>query len=94
MSFPCTACGLCCQQLTGVSVLSHLDRGDGTCVHYSAVLGCEVYENRPVACRIDEGFRVFAKDRMTLEDFYRLNAEVCNQLQESAGLPPIFRVVL
>lgn len=92
MSFPCTGCGLCCQQLAEVSALGHLDRGDGTCVHFSTASGCTVYETRPLACRIDEGFRVFASDQMTLDDFYHLNADVCNQLQEAAGMSPTFRV--
>lgn len=94
MSFPCTRCGLCCQNIDKVEQLRQYDRGDGTCIHYQPTVGCGIYEQRPIACRIDEGYQVFASDRMSLSDFYRVNAQICNQLQEAAGLPLKWRVKL
>lgn len=94
MSFPCSRCGLCCQNIRNVELLRRYDRGDGVCVHYCKDAGCLVYKDRPMACRIDEGYEVFAMAKMGIEDYYRENARVCNQLQEAAGLSKEWRVWL
>lgn len=94
MSFPCTRCGLCCQNIHKVEMLRDYHRGDGVCIHYQPEVGCTIYEKRPAACRIDDGYKVFASDQMSLEEYYRGNAQVCNQLQEAAGLPLDWRVDL
>jgi hypothetical protein len=75
-------------------MLNNYHRGDGVCIHYKPNFGCTVYDSRPIACRVDEGYQVFASDRMTLEEYYRGNARVCNQLQEAAGLSLDWRVML
>ncbi len=94
MSFPCTRCGLCCQHIDQVAQLQAYDRGNGTCIHYRTGIGCAVYDQRPVVCRIDDGYQVFASDHMSRTEYYGCNAQVCNQLQEAAGFSPDWRVVL
>lgn len=48
MTFPCTKCGICCQNIQGIDSLSHLDRGDGCCIHYDTDNhSCTIYEERP-----------------------------------------------
>jgi Fe-S-cluster containining protein len=94
MSFPCTRCGLCCQNIDKVEILKEYHRGNGVCIYYKPNFGCTIYENRPLVCRIDEGYVVFASDQLSLEDYYYANAEVCNQLQEAANLSVEWRVKL
>ncbi|MES1954166.1 hypothetical protein SAHY_06278 [Salinisphaera hydrothermalis EPR70] len=94
MTFPCTRCGLCCHKLGNSDALAELDRGDGVCIYYEPSIGCTVYDERPLVCRIDEGYDAFASDLMSLQRYYRHNAEVCNQLQAEADLPSNWRVKL
>lgn len=94
MIFPCTRCGLCCQHIDKVELLRVYDRGDGVCIHYKPGLGCTVYEIRPLACRIDDGYQAFASNQMSQQEYYHINAQVCNKLQEVAGLPLNWRVSL
>ncbi len=91
--FPCTRCGLCCQQIGHVDALKALDRGDGVCRNYDPGAGCRIYETRPLLCRIDEAYEVYFREK-SREVFYQENAEVCNALQEKAGVDLIFRVKL
>lgn len=94
MSFPCTQCGLCCQNIGNVEMLREYHSGDGVCFHFQEELGCMIYENRPMACRVDEGYKVFFRSWMSREDYYHGNAEMCNKLQEAEGLPDAWRVRL
>ena len=94
MSYACTKCGLCCQNISDVKQLKDFDRGDGVCTYYRPHFGCTIYERRPLACRIDAGYQVFASDLMSLEDYYKKNAMVCNELQAAASMPIKFMVVL
>lgn len=94
MTFPCTKCGLCCQNIAGVELLEPLDRGDGVCTHFVEGEGCSIYEQRPIFCRIDEGYEVFASSAMSHHVYTQKNAEVCNSLQEAAGMDSIYRVNL
>jgi len=94
MSFPCTQCGLCCQNIDKLELLRDFHPGDGVCIHYQPGVGCMIYEQRPLACRVDEGYQVFAGDLLSREEYYRGNAQVCNQLQEAAGFPRDWRVKL
>lgn len=94
MSYACTQCGLCCQNIENIEQLSHLNRGDGTCIHFQEKDGCTIYESRPLACQVDAGYEVFASNLMSQKEYYTKNAVVCNKLQELAGLPTIFRVII
>jgi Fe-S-cluster containining protein len=94
VSYPCTSCGLCCQKISGIEQLRDLDNGDGVCKNYVPGEGCSIYTSRPNICRIDDGYTLYAKDKMTLIDYYQANAAVCNELQVAENLDIIYRVKL
>ncbi len=79
--FKCDKCGLCCKKLNLSSLYKNLDRGDGVCIHLKGNL-CNIYESRPLICRVDKCYEIFFKDKMSLEEFYRLNNEMCNILKK------------
>ena len=58
-----------------------LDRGDGVCVYLDGNL-CSIYENRPLLCRIDESYDAYFKEKYSKEDYYQLNYNACEKLQE------------
>lgn len=53
MPFPCTECGLCCQQIQNIVELKEFHLGDGVCIYYQDQK-CSIYENRPIVCRVDD----------------------------------------
>ena len=89
--FPCTRCGLCCKHISGIEALREFDQGDGVCKFYADSVGCQIYQDRPPVCRIDESHAAFFP-AWPKHEFYQKNAEVCNQLQEQAGLDSSYRV--
>ena len=91
--FPCTSCGLCCQNISTVKELSEFDLGNGTCKHFNIVNNsCNIYETRPSICKIDEMFEDKYNQFFTKQEFYTENAKVCNLLQETYKLDNSFRV--
>ena len=92
-SYPCSGCGLCCQNISGVEQLKEFDLGNGVCKHYNiATKECSIYENRPTICKVDEMYEKVYKRDYTKLDFYKLNAEVCNRLQEINRLDSSYRI--
>ena len=84
--FPCTQCGLCCQNVNLSDETRFLDRGDGTCQHYdTASKGCSIYANRPNICRVDRMYALRYQNEYTWATFVRLNQEVCATLQTQAN---------
>ncbi len=94
MSFPCSKCGECCKNIKGISLLDSYHSGDGICYFFSVQKGCLIYKERPDVCRIDDGFIKFFSNQLSLDDYYRKNALMCNQLQENAGLDISYRVTI
>jgi Fe-S-cluster containining protein len=93
--FPCTACGLCCQNISTVDELKKFDLGNGTCKHYNIIdNNCKIYDTRPDICRIDKMYEIKYNNYFTKKDFYIENAKVCNQLQEKHRLDNSFRIIL
>jgi len=91
--FPCTSCGLCCQNISGVEELKEYDLGNGICKYFNPQHKiCTIYETRPNICRVDKMFEIKYKKYFTLKDFYRENAKVCNTLQELYKLNTSFRI--
>lgn len=78
--FLCDKCGQCCRHVDLSSVYHELDRGDGVCRYLKGNL-CSIYETRPVLCRIDESYEIFFKEKMSKEEYYRLNYAACNKLK-------------
>ena len=79
--FKCDKCGECCRNLKMSDVYADLDRGDGICKYLDGNL-CSIYKNRPVKCRIDDGYYEFFKDSITIEEFYEANYKMCEELKK------------
>ena len=93
--FPCTGCGLCCQNIMGINELREFDLGNGICKYFDIVNNsCKIYDTRPDICRVDVMFEKKYKDFFTKEKFYIENANVCNLLQEKYKLDKNFRIKL
>ncbi len=91
--FPCTSCGLCCQNISKVEELKAFDLGNGICKYFDSLSnGCKIYDTRPDICRIDEMFKTHYHQFFTKEDFYIENAKVCNTLQEQYGLDNSYKI--
>lgn len=91
--FPCTGCGLCCQHISGIPELSDFDDGSGVCRHYDYVhKQCRIYDQRPDICNVEKMFGRTYYQMMSKEAFYRENAKVCNQLQETYKTDEVYRV--
>ena len=68
MAFECSQCGACCRAIK--------------CPLLTEDNLCSDYENRPIWCRVDEGYDVFFKDKMTKDEYYHMNKVICIKLQE------------
>ncbi len=91
--FPCTGCGLCCQNISNIKELLEFDLGNGTCKYHNCIdNSCTIYDDRPPICRVDEMFRVKYNKYFSIEEFYLENAKVCNGLQEKYKLNKSFRI--
>jgi hypothetical protein len=91
--FPCTGCGLCCQNISNIEELKAFDLGNGVCKYFdNKTNNCLIYENRPDICRVEKMFDMKYHQYFTKKEFYLKNAEVCNQLQEIANLDKSYNV--
>lgn len=82
--FKCDMCGECCRNLDKSPLYAELDTGNGAC-RYLTGNKCSIYDSRPLLCRIDESYDAFFKDIITIDEYYRLNYEVCNILKNQTG---------
>ena len=78
--FACNQCGECCRNLDKSELYNDLDRGDGVCI-FLENNRCSIYQNRPLLCRIDECYEKYFMAQYSLEEYYRLNYEICRKLQ-------------
>jgi Fe-S-cluster containining protein len=90
-SFPCTGCGLCCQNIGHIPQLKEFDLGNGVC-KFLKNSQCEIYENRPDICQVDKMFELEYHKEFSKTDFYQVNANACNSLQKERGLDKSYRV--
>ncbi len=91
--FPCTSCGICCQNISLIEELKDLDIGNGTCKHYNVHnLKCDIYETRPNICRVDKMFDLEYNKYFSENEFYILNAKICNELQEKYNLDKKYKI--
>ena len=91
--FPCSGCGLCCQNIKNINELKEYDLGNGICMHFdSKTNSCNIYDERPIICRVDKMFELKYNKQFNKDDFYIVNANVCNSLQEQYGIDKSFRV--
>ena len=91
--FPCTQCGACCI-VAGLKGLMP-QREDGACIHLTEDNLCEIYDDRPDFCRIDDAQKMVKETKnMTKRNYYKLSAELCNGYQEGFGIGEEYRVCL
>lgn len=80
--FPCEQCGCCCRKVGESSLARHIAKANGACKYLNEVTNlCMIYLDRPIFCRVDEFYEQFYKDKMSREEFYRLNKEDCRKFQ-------------
>ncbi len=91
--FPCSGCGLCCQNISTINELKDFDLGNGICKHFNiSNNACSIYETRPDICRVDKMFDIEYYKYFSKENFYIENAKVCNKLQERYNLDKSYRI--
>ena len=58
-----------------------LDRGDSVCRYLNEQTNlCNIYENRPIVCRIEDYYRTYLSDQIEWIDFIKINESICNKL--------------
>ena len=91
--FPCTQCGVCCQNIANISELKMFDLGNGVCKYYDVEYKiCKIYDNRPTICQIDKMFDLEYHKHFTRKEFYIKNAMACNKLQELTNIDLSYRI--
>ncbi|MGM0410281.1 MAG: YkgJ family cysteine cluster protein [Bacillota bacterium] len=81
--FQCDACGICCTKLDKSKIYQELDRGDGTCIYFDEKSRlCNIYENRPLICRVDEMYEKYFKNKFTRKEYNCLNQRNCFKWQK------------
>lgn len=89
----CTKCGLCCKQAGLMKDFPEKSTKEGHCIQLSKDNTCKKYDNRPVLCRVDEGYERYFKDQFKTElEYLNHNVEVCNAMIKAAKLPEKFLV--
>lgn len=78
--FKCDRCGACCRHLNKSEVYKALDRGDGVCKYLEGNM-CQIYEERPLLCRVDECYELYFKEYMSLEEYYEQNYKMCKKIR-------------
>jgi Fe-S-cluster containining protein len=79
-AFACTGCGACCK----VAPRVHPEwpkRADGACAHLTQDNRCDIYESRPLICRVD----AMRPASVAVEDWHTLTAIACADLLKRAG---------
>ena len=91
--FPCSKCGLCCQNISGIKELKEFDLGNGVCKYFNTANNeCKIYNDRPNICRVDTMFTLQYHNNFTKKEFYIENAKVCNYLQEVFNIEESYRI--
>lgn len=93
MSFPCTICGVCCKNISHIQELKDFDLGNGVCKHLDLKTNkCKIYNERPRICNIDKMFALEYSKYFSKEEFYLININSCNLLQEKNNIDISFRI--
>lgn len=80
--FPCERCGYCCRRVGEVFFARHMAKPGGVCKYLDEATNlCTIYNERPIFCRVDELYEKNLSDKISREDFYRINKEVCKKFQ-------------
>jgi Fe-S-cluster containining protein len=70
--------------LDRVPALSEYDSGNGVCRYLKNNL-CEIYDERPMICNVEEMYHLVFKDTMTESEFIAENLKVCCGLAKTLG---------
>lgn len=93
--FPCTQCGVCCQNISHILELRENDLGNGVCKYYNPMTNeCNIYKSRPDICRIDKMYELKYNESFTKQEFYLVNAEACNLLQDKYSVSPEYNIII
>lgn len=80
--FPCEKCGSCCRRIVEAPLARHMAKNNGACKYLNETTNlCTIYPDRPIFCRVDEFYEQYYKNKISCEEFYRLNKEVCKKFQ-------------
>lgn len=63
----------------------------GTCVNLGIDGKCKVYETRPDICNVASSYN-YIEDDITIEQWFEINAKVCNGWIREAKLPASFLI--
>lgn len=93
--FPCSGCGLCCQNISTVKELKDFDLGNGVCKFFVfETKSCSIYETRPNICKVDKMFDLKYYKNYSKKEFYKLNVNACNEIQEKYQFDISYRIKL
>ena len=79
--FQCSACGECCRHIGKIEQLRAFNNGNGVCIHLKGNL-CEIYENRPEICRVDDMYEKYFSNYYSREEFYEINKKACEEIKK------------
>lgn len=83
MKFECDCCGACCRNIRQSLLYdSELDRGDGVCKHLTSENLCAIYSTRPIFCNVDAYYEKFLSDKISREEFHKMNHVACERLKK------------
>ena len=83
IDFICDRCGACCRSLRLFGdFYAELDDGTGCCRYLDQRTNlCTIYLNRPLKCRINEGWKFFFSE-LSYEEYIEKTKQGCKFLKE------------
>jgi Fe-S-cluster containining protein len=91
--FPCSGCGVCCQNISTVNELKDYDLGNGICKYFDLQSKlCIIYDNRPDICQVDKMYGIKYHIEYSKKEFYKLNADSCNNMQDIFNIDKSYRI--
>ena len=80
--FPCERCGTCCRSIANAPFEHDMALPNGACKYLDEEKNlCRIYSTRPIFCNVDAYYEKYLSQKMTREEFYRQNKEVCHRLR-------------
>ena len=82
--FNCERCGACCRKIGVISWVKDMALSNGICKYLNQKTNlCTIYEKRPIFCNVDAFYKKYYKDKMSIEDFYKINKTECIKIRQS-----------
>lgn len=83
--FPCERCGCCCRKVGEVFFARHMAKSNGVCKYLDESTNlCTIYDQRPIFCRVDELYEKNLANKISREEFYRINKEICKNFHDNS----------